>query len=210
MTAIEAPANARSRRTRAAVLDAARRLIEDDGFADLTMEAVAVQAGVTRRAVYLHFRSRAELVGALFDHVAGAEGLHRSLQCVWDAPDGARALDEWAGHVARYHPRLLDVDRAVALESRRDPDAAAHRARVMREKLASCRRVIDRLVEEERLAEGWTAATAADMLFHLDSGELVGGLLRERRWSRRQFAERYAALLRGAFLRDPPNAKEAP
>jgi hypothetical protein len=43
--------------------------------------------------------------------------------------------------------------------------------------------------------------TAADMLFNLDSGELVGGLLRERRWSRARFTERYTALLRATFLR---------
>lgn len=200
---IQAPANARSRRTRSAVLTGARRLLEEQGFQGLTMNAVAERAGVTRRAVYLHFGSRADLVSALFDHVAGVEGLERSLARVWDAPDAAAALDEWAAHVARYHPRLLDVDRAVTRESDRDADAAAHRARVMRRKLAGCRRVIGRLEDEGRLADGWTVATAADMLFYLDSGELVGGLLRERRWSRRQFAERYAALLRATFLADP-------
>jgi AcrR family transcriptional regulator len=187
---------------RAAVLSTARRLLEEGGFDALTMGAVAERAGVTRRAVYLHFPSRAELVSALFDYVADAEGLERSLARVWEAPDGPAALDEWAQHVARYHPRLLAVDRAVALESDRDPDAAAHRQRVMRAKLVSCRRLIGRLAEERRLAAGWTVEQAADMLFYLDSGELVGGLLRERRWSRRLFVDRYAALLRATFLHE--------
>jgi AcrR family transcriptional regulator len=202
MSKIDAPANARSRRTRARLLSTARRLLETEGFDALTMNAIAEHSGVTRRSVYLHFESRAELVSALFDYVADAEGLERSLARVWAAPDAAAALDEWASHVARYHPRLLAVDRAVARESDRDPDAAAHRARVMREKLGGCRRVIGRLADEGRLAPGWTAATAADMLFYLDSGELVGGLLHERRWSRRLFAERYSAVLRATFLAD--------
>jgi AcrR family transcriptional regulator len=201
MSQIAVPANARSRRTRAAVLSTARRLLEEGGFDALTMGAVAERAGVTRRAIYLHFQSRAELVSALFDYVADAEGLERSLARVWAAPDAAAALEEWAHHVARYHPRLLDVDRAVAMESDRDPDAAAHRQRIMRHKLATCRRLIGRLADEEQLAAGWTVTSAADMLFYLDSGELVGGLLRERRWSRRQFVDRYAALLRDTFLR---------
>jgi AcrR family transcriptional regulator len=202
MSQIELPANARSRRTRAAVLGAARRLLADGGFGALTMGAVAERAGVTRRAVYLHFPSRAELVSALFDYVADAEGLQDSLGRVWQAPDAAAALDEWAQHVARYHPRLLDVDRAVALESGRDPDAAAHRRRVMRAKLSTCRRLMRRLADEGRLAAGWTVEDAAEMLFYLDSGELVGGLLRERRWSRRQFVDRYGALLRATFVRE--------
>jgi AcrR family transcriptional regulator len=204
MSRIDMPANARSRRTRAALLSTARRLLESEGFDALTMNAVAEHAGVTRRSVYLHFESRAELVSALFDHVADAEGLEGSLARVWAAPDAAATLDEWARHVARYHPRLLAVDRAVARESDRDPDAAAHRERVMRAKLGSCRRVIGRLEDEGRLAPGWTRGSAADMLFYLDSGELVGGLLHERRWSRARFAERYAALLRATFLADGP------
>jgi AcrR family transcriptional regulator len=184
------------------VLSTARRLLEEGGFDALTMGAVAERAGVTRRAVYLHFPSRADLVSALFDYVADAEGLERSLARVWNAPDGAAALDEWAQHVARYHPRLLAVDRAVALESDRDPDAATHRRRVMRAKLQTCRRLMGRLADEGRLRAGWTVEDAADMLFYLDSGELVGGLLRERRWSRRRFVDRYAALLRATFLRE--------
>src|ERR671938_750184 len=97
-----AATNARGRRTRLALLAAARSVLEERGFPELTMAAVAERAGVTRRAVYLHFGSRSELVGALFDYVAETEGLQRSLQRVWDAPDAAAALDEWAEHVARY------------------------------------------------------------------------------------------------------------
>ena len=48
--AISDPANARSRRTKAALLDAARAVIEAEGFGALTMARVAGQAGVTRRA----------------------------------------------------------------------------------------------------------------------------------------------------------------
>src|SRR5262249_48073780 len=68
-TATPDPANARSRRTKTALLDAARAVIEAAGFGALTMARVAEQAGVTRRAAYLHFPSRTDLVTALFDHV---------------------------------------------------------------------------------------------------------------------------------------------
>src|SRR5262252_707509 len=45
--AISNPANARSRRTQTALLDAARAVIETKGFGGLTMARVAEQAGVT-------------------------------------------------------------------------------------------------------------------------------------------------------------------
>src|SRR5262252_3013966 len=89
-----APTNARGRRTRAALLAAARSLLEERGFAELTMSAVAGRAAVTRRAVYLHFGSRSELVRELCEWVAQSEGLEASLQRVRSAPDAVSALDE--------------------------------------------------------------------------------------------------------------------
>ncbi|MBX6354535.1 MAG: TetR/AcrR family transcriptional regulator [Micromonosporaceae bacterium] len=198
------PANARSRRTRAALLDAARHILEQEGFEALTMTAVADRAGVTRRAAYMHFATRGELVAALFDHIAEAEGLTDSVRRVWQAPDSAAALDEWAAHLARYHPRLLAVDRALQRVWRHDPDAAAHRERVVAERLANCRRLARRLADEGRLRPPWTVATAADMLYALISSDVVEALLTDRNWSRRRLAEALALLLRSTFLSDEP------
>jgi AcrR family transcriptional regulator len=200
MSSIATPVNARSRRTRATLLSAARAILEGDGFEGLTMAAVADRAGVTRRAVYLHFASRAELVGGLFDHVAAEEGLEHSLQRVWDAPDAAAALDEWAAHLARYHTRVLAVDRAVERVRRADEDAARHRERVVRAKLGSCRRVVQRLEDENVLGAGWSAESAADMLFALSSSDVVEGLTVDRRWSRQRLAEGLGLLLRSTFV----------
>src|SRR5215211_1218633 len=110
---IEEPRNARSRRTRTALLAATRALLEERGTESLTMAAVAERAGVSRRAVYLHFASRTELLTELFGYVSEQEGLTASLQPVWQAPDAAAALAEWAAHLARFHPRVLAVARAI-------------------------------------------------------------------------------------------------
>ena len=206
MTPIEDPSNARSRRTRAALLSATRSLLEERGFDALTMVAVADRAGVSRRAVYLHFASRSELVSALFDYVAQTEGLAESTAPVWDAPDAAAALDEWARHLARYHPRLIAVTRAVERVQRDDPDAAAHRERVVQAQLANCRRLAEWLEREGRLAPPWTVETATDMLWALISTDMIEGLL-TRRWSRRLLGERLGLLLRSTFMRDPQAAR---
>jgi AcrR family transcriptional regulator len=197
---ISEPTNARSRRTRAALLAASRAILEDEGFEALTMTAAAERAGVTRRAMYLHFASRAELIGALFDYVASVEGLHDSTRSVWEAPDAVAALDEWAAHLARYHPRLLAVDRAMQRVWRQDPDAAAHRARVVSAKLSNCRRLATRLADEGRLAAGWSPSLAADMLFALISSDMIEALILDRRWSRQRLAEHLALLFRSTFV----------
>jgi AcrR family transcriptional regulator len=197
---ITAPTNARSRRTRAGLLAAAHAILEEQGFEGLTMTAVAERAGVTRRAVYMHFTGRGELIGALFDYVAGVEGLADSLRGVWEAPDAISALDEWAAHLARYHPRLLTVDHAVQRVWRHDPDAASHRRRVVAAKLTSCQRLARRLTEEGRLASGWTTDSATDMLFALISSDMIEALIVDRRWSRRRLADHLALLFRSTFV----------
>jgi 5-amino-6-(D-ribitylamino)uracil---L-tyrosine 4-hydroxyphenyl transferase len=193
------PGNARSRRTRAALLDAGHDILREDGVEALTITAVAERAGVTRRALYLHFPTRAELIGAIYDHVAAAEGLAASLGQVWHAPTAAAALDQWASHLARYHTRVLAVDRAVQRTLCDDPDAVAHRARVSAEKLAGCQRLAGRLAGEGELAPGWTAGSASDMLYALSSSDVIEALTNDRGWSEEHLARHLTLLFRSAF-----------
>jgi AcrR family transcriptional regulator len=164
------------------------------------MTAVADHAAVTRRAVYMHFGTRAALIGALFDYNAEVEGLEDSLKRVWEAPDAVSALDEWAAHVARYHPRLLAVDRAVERVRHHDADAAAHRRRVVAAKLKNARRLVSRLAEDGRLAGPWTVDSAGDMLFSLTSSDMIEALIVDRRWSRQRLADHLALLFRSTFV----------
>ncbi|MFI5266712.1 MAG: TetR/AcrR family transcriptional regulator [Chloroflexota bacterium] len=193
------PSNVRGRRTRSALLVAARALLEERGFGALTLGAVAERAGVSRRAVYLHFASPSALIGALFDHVAESEGLQASLRRVREAPDAMTALDEWARHEATYHARILEVARALEHVGRDDPDAAVWRRRIADYQLLDCRMLAQRLKDEGRLAPSWTVATATDVLWALISTEVLERLLVDRRWSPERYAKLYAQLLRSAF-----------
>jgi AcrR family transcriptional regulator len=201
-TRIAEPHNARSRRSRAALLDAARELITAGGFDALTMAAVAERAGVTRRAVYLHFATRAELVTALFSRLAETEDIGASLQRVWDRPDAASALAEWGRHLGRTHPRILPVMLAAERARHADPDAAALWHAGQQRWLAGARRLAGWLAREERLAPPWTAATAADMIWSLMSPDLLSRLINDRRWSPRRTGDHFAGLLTSTFARD--------
>lgn len=194
------PRNARSRRTRQALLAAARSLLEEYGFEALTMAAVAERAGVSRRAIYLHFASRTELVTALFGYVNETEDLVGSLRPVLEAVDAGTALDEFAEHLARYHAPLIPHGRAIARVRGRDPDAARLWAFVMADWRSLCRSLVARLESEGRLASGWTLSTATDMLWALMSFDVIEGLLVECGWSRRRYVERMSALLRATFV----------
>jgi AcrR family transcriptional regulator len=195
MAEIDVPSNARSRRTRRALLDATRSVIEECGPGSVTMAEVADRAGVTRGAVYKHFDSVAALIGALFDHVAETEGLEESLERVWAAPDSMAALKAWADHLAGYHARVLAVDRALQRVDGGDRPVAEHRARVARAQLANCRRLAAWMAREGQLAAGWDVRSARDVLYGLTSSDVIERLLHDRRWTQRQLGSQLSQLL---------------
>ncbi len=102
---------ARSARTRGALLQAARELFAEKGFAATGRDEIAERAGVTRGALYHHFASKTEvaagvveqLEGELVDRVVAAalagtgvrDQLHRGCRAYMDAcadPTMARIL----------------------------------------------------------------------------------------------------------------------
>jgi AcrR family transcriptional regulator len=175
-------------------------MVEREGLPALTMASVAEHAGVTRRAVYLHYATRTELITALYEYVIESAELATSLQAVWQAPDAATALDEWAHHLARCHTQLIPFGRAVQRVRGTDPDAEHYWDLVMRQWRGSCRRLAERLAAEARLAPPWTVATAADMLWALMSFDVLEALVVDRRWSRKRLARRLSAMFQVSFV----------
>ncbi len=76
--------------TRARILDAARELAASEGFGRFTMEGVAERAGVSRLTVYYQFGSKADLLEALFDDLAGRGRMDRM-------PEAFQQADPLAG-----------------------------------------------------------------------------------------------------------------
>lgn len=55
--------------TRNAILDAAERVFQEHGVSRTSLAEIAVAAGVTRGAIYWHFRNKADLFDAMIERV---------------------------------------------------------------------------------------------------------------------------------------------
>jgi AcrR family transcriptional regulator len=194
------PRNRRSRATRAAVLDAAWQLLEEGGAEQATMGAIAERAGVSRRALYLHFASRAELLLALHEHVDEQLDLAASIETVVAAPDAVSALGEFAAHLARYHPKILAIDLALLRAKDDDPDVAALVDQGMQAWHEACRSIAHRLADEQRLADPWTPDTAADLIWSFMFPETLERLTLDRGWSTERYGDLLATVLRRTLL----------
>lgn len=80
--------------TRRALLDAARQLFSEQGYTDVTVEAVVRKAGITRGALYYHFTDKRDLFRAVVEEIE--EEIHEQVRAAATAagekPRGALAV----------------------------------------------------------------------------------------------------------------------
>ncbi len=84
---------------RRAILDAARELLHRDGYAGMSMRAIARAVGYSATSIYLYFENKEALFNALIDE--GMELLRAELEAVRSLADGD-ALREFRGLCERY------------------------------------------------------------------------------------------------------------
>ena len=124
-------ADERHRQTRRRILEAARAIVTEGGYAQASMSAVARRAGVATGTLYRHFDAKGDLFAEVFRDAAGREeDLIAAIVADHDLPVGerlARAVEVFARR-ARAAPTLAyalmaePVDPAVEdarLESKR-------------------------------------------------------------------------------------------
>ncbi|MBH5335246.1 TetR family transcriptional regulator [Streptomyces pactum] len=120
---------ARKRKTRQALLDAALRLLEEQSLSSLGLREVTRAVGVAPAAFYRHFRDMADLGVALVEEALGSlHGMIRALLAAEDG-DGERiegAVLAVAHHVRRHpaHVRFLARERHGGVRPVREAIAA--------------------------------------------------------------------------------------
>ncbi len=94
---------ARKRAQREQLLDAARALVAEGGFAGMSVQAVAARAAIATGSLYRHFPSKADLFVEVF-----AEASSREVQTMARAAEGhATAIDALEAAVRTWASRAL-------------------------------------------------------------------------------------------------------
>ena len=79
--------------TRTRILEAARQLLADESETDLSMDAIASRADVSRLTIYYQFKSRTGLLEALYDYLAMRGNMQRMAE-VFHETDVSIALNK--------------------------------------------------------------------------------------------------------------------
>lgn len=171
------------------------------GAAEVTMEGVAVAAGVSRRTVYDHVGSRAGLLVALAERADQELDLDARAAAVFAAPTGREAIEHFVRLVSEVTPPLLDLASAIERARFDDPDAAAAWEDRMAGRMAACLGLATRLRDEGQLRPDIAPQEGADILYAAISWQRWNLLVVECGWSIDRWIRRTLEQLNDALLR---------
>jgi len=184
---------ARTRRTRSAVVDAARTLFLERGYAATTIEAISGLSDTPQATVYRLFSSKLGILKAVLDvSVVGDDQAVAMLdrpqvRALVSDEDPKEQLAGFAALLREVMARAAPMHRILADAARSDEDAASLLAQLGRQRQEGQRRIARSLARSGALRPGLRERDAADVIYALASPEVYGLLVFDRAWS----AERY-------------------
>jgi len=192
---------ARTRLARRAVVDAARTLFLERGYATTTIEAISVQSDVPAATVYRLFSSKLGILKALLDvSIAGDE----QPLAVQERPDVASLFAEadplqllagLAGVTTAINRRTNDVYFVLVGAAGSDPGAAELLGEIVRQRDRGQGRIARSLARAHALKPGLRERDAADIVHALMSPELYRLFVGDRGWTPARYEQWLATSL---------------
>jgi AcrR family transcriptional regulator len=199
---------ARTRRTRAAVVDAARDLFVERGYAATTIEAICERSDTPPATVYRLFSSKLGILKAVLDVSIGGDDEavpmadRPQVRALLSDTDARTQLQGFATLLRDLMARTAPVHRILADAARSDQDAATLLAEIARQRQEGQRRIARSLARSGDLRPGLRERDAGDVIHALASPEVYGLLVIDRGWSGDRYEAWLADILSGQLLRD--------
>jgi len=193
-------------RTRAAILDAARQLFTERGYAATPMTAIADRAGVALDTVYASVGRKPELARLLIETaISGTDQAIPAEQrdyvrAIRAAPDADTKIAAFAAAVAAIAPRLAVVLGIIQQATPAEPDLAALWTQIAERRAANMRLFVADLATVAPLRID--PDQAADIVWATNAAEMYQLLVGQRGWSPQRYERFLADTWRRLLLAD--------
>ena len=194
--------------TRRDIVAAAKRLFERQGYAATTMAAIAAEAGVALKTVYLAFDTKAGVLRAVWNTGLRGDGGELPVpEQAWsremvDERDPVRRLLLNARNSAAGKSRIAAIAEVIREAAAADPEIGGLWERIQTEYRANQRAVVEPLAAGGLLARGLDVERAADILWTVNHPNTWQLLVGERGWTAEEY-ERWAGSAAIAQLLPP-------
>jgi AcrR family transcriptional regulator len=186
--------------TRRAILDAARRLFAERGYAQTPVRLLASEAGVAVRTVYLAFGSKQGVLTALVDVIGEDAGELETREQALDVVDGRELVALVARLYRNLYERGADVIDMVQQGAAVEPQLRAALQRGHGRSRASIEATCARISELGGLRHDLTVDQAAGHALVLLSRDGYEELVELRHWSHDDYEAWLARALEAALL----------
>lgn len=201
-----------ARSTQRAVLEAARAVLAEKGYAAMTMQEVAKRAGVALDTVYASVGRKPVLMRLLLETaISGGDeavpAAERSyVKDIRAAKTAREKLAIYASALGPIQERLAPVVRALRDAAAQDESLAASWKEIAERRARNMKLLADELLETGELRPELEAREVADVLWATNAPELYMLLVDERGWSTESFAAWLADSWARLFLADVSGA----
>src|SRR5262249_23977065 len=175
--------------TRREILEGAQRLFERQGYAATTMAAIATEAGVALKTVYVVFETKSGVLRALWNLLLRGDEENvpvadRPLYLeVLDEHDPERQVRLNARNSRAGKLRVGTIAEVIHSAAPGDPEIEALWRRIETEYHANQRAIVESLAAKKALKAGLEVDRATDILWTLNHPTVWQLLVRRRGWS---------------------------
>lgn len=200
---------AQAEATRRDILAAAQRRFDAQGYPATTMQAIATEAGVALKTVYVTFESKSGLLRQLWNARLRGDGeaLPVARQPwyleVMAEPDPARQLRLAARNSRVVKERVGTVFDTISTAAPGDADIAALWARIQSEFHANQQTIVASIADKGALRAGLDVARGADILWTVNHPNVWQLLVTQRGWTPEQYEQWCGDLACAQLLRSP-------
>jgi AcrR family transcriptional regulator len=186
---------AQARQTRAQILEAARRLFAQKGYAGATIEAVAAQAGVAPETIFATLGSKRSLLAALISESVTGDDQPLPLlkrpgpQAVLGEHDPRTQVRLFAEDIAVILDRVAPLFEIMRAAAKTEPEIAALLSRLLDERFRGLAAFVRSLIRHGPLRAGLNETQATEIVWTVASPEVYGLLTIDRKWSRQRSAQ---------------------
>lgn len=196
----------RARATRRAIVRAAAKLFQVNGYAATTMEAIAETAGVSRKTVFTAGGSKFELLKNAFDWslvgddepIAMAD--REPVQRILATTDQVEAVRMWAAMITETAARAAPIGAVLVAAAHVDPQAADLLRISDRHRHEGAQAFVAQLDAHGGLRAGLTIDEAADLCWLANDPVSFTRLVQERGWTPERFRDRLASMISWELL----------
>lgn len=193
---------AQANETRRHILEAARKLFIERGYAGATAEAIAAEAGVAAQTIYAIFKNKKRILVSLMnvspttgveDHTPMSD--RANVQAVAQERDQRRQLQMFAEVVASNLDQVAAVFEVMTEAAKIEPDFERMIQKLNKQRLEHMSFAVQDIAVNGPFRNNMDEAYARDTIWTLTSGEVFLLLTRDRGWSKEKYAEWLADML---------------